>query len=132
MERKADFWQMFFVLRTPYFYEAPKVFGRWLFSWLLGALAGYGIHIWRILVTYLLVISAFAGLMLLASGRVISFDSIRDVFVLSITSFHGRGVQPPGLHLNDGLATLTAVEAFFGLLIEGIFIAAFTRRVTGN
>lgn len=30
------------------------------------------------------------------------------------------------------LATLTAVEAFFGLLIEGIFIAASTRRVTGN
>jgi hypothetical protein len=132
MERKADFWQMFFLLRTPYFYEAPKVFGRWLFSWLLGALAGYGIHIWRILVTYLLVVSAFAGLMLFASGRVVSFDSIRDVFVLSITSFHGRGVQPPGLHLTDALATLSAAEAIFGLFIESIIIAVFTRRVIGN
>ena len=47
-------------------------------------------------------------------------------------SFHGRGVQPPGLTMTDTLATLTAVEAFFGLLIEGIFIAAFTRPVTGN
>lgn len=41
-------------------------------------------------------------------------------------------VQPPGLTITDTLATLTAVEAFFGLFIEGIFIAAFTRRVTGN
>ena len=49
-----------------------------------------------------------------------------------VTSFHGRGVQPPGLHLNDVLAALSGVEAVFGLLIEGLFIAVFTRRVTGG
>lgn len=42
------------------------------------------------------------------------------------------GVQPPGLHLSDTLATLAGLEAVFGLLIEGLFIAAFTRRVTGG
>ena len=132
MERKSLFWRIPFVLSTPYFYEAPIYFGRWLFSWLLGAFAGYGDYFGRLLLTYLVVVSAFAGLMFLAAGRVVTFDAIRDVFVLSITSFHGRGVQPPGLTMTDALATLTAVEAFFGLLIEGIFIAAFTRRVTGN
>jgi uncharacterized protein YjbI with pentapeptide repeats len=132
MERKSLFWQIFARLRSWRFYMAPGYFGRWLFSWLLGTFAGYGDYFGRLLLTYVIVVSAFAGLMFLASGRVVSFDSIRDVFVLSITSFHGRGNQPPGLHLTDALATLTAVEAFFGLLIEGIFIAAFTRRVTGN
>jgi hypothetical protein len=43
-----------------------------------------------------------------------------------------RGVQPPGLTMTDTLATLTAVEAFFGLFIESIIIAAFTRRVIRN
>ena len=111
---------------------APAAFGRWFFSWLLGTFAGYGDRLGRLFCTYLVVVSAFAGLMFLVAGRPPEFDSIRDVFVLSITSFHGRGIQPPGLHLNDALATLTAIEAFFGLAIEGIFIAAFTRRVTGN
>ncbi len=132
MERKSAFWYTLFLLRTRNFYEAPVSFGRWLFSWLLGTFAGYGDYFGRLLLTYLVVVSAFAGLMFLAAGRVVTFDAIRDVFVLSITSFHGRGVQPPGLTMTDVLATLTAVEAFFGLLIEGIFIAAFTRRVTGN
>jgi hypothetical protein len=56
--------------------------------------------------------------------------------VFSVTSFHERGVQPPGLPLTgtigDNLATLSALEAIFGLLIEGLFIAAFTRRFTGG
>jgi hypothetical protein len=42
MERRADFWGMFFLLRTHYFYTVPLVLGRWLFSWLLGTFAGYG------------------------------------------------------------------------------------------
>lgn len=132
MERNSAFWQTLAYLRSRHFYTAPVSFGRWLFSWLLGTFAGYGDYFGRLLLTYLIVVSAFAGLMFLAAGRVVTFDAIRDVFVLSITSFHGRGVQPPGLTMTDALATLTAVEAFFGLLIEGIFIAAFTRRVTGN
>ena len=132
MERKSLFWQMLARLFSRRFYTAPGYFGRWLFSWLLGTFAGYGDRLGRLFLTYLVVVSAFAGLMFLVAGRPPEFDSIRDVFVLSITSFHGRGIQPPGLHLNDALATLTAIEAFFGLAIEGIFIAAFTRRVTGN
>jgi uncharacterized protein YjbI with pentapeptide repeats len=132
MERKSLFWHMLAALRSRRFYTAPAYFGRWLFSWLLGTFAGYGDYFGRLLLTYLLVVSVFAGAMFLAANRAVTFDAIRDVFVLSITSFHGRGVQPPGLTMTDTLATLTAVEAFFGLLIEGIFIAAFTRRVTGN
>ena len=105
---------------------------RWLLSWLLGTFADHGVKLGRLFVTYLVVVSVFAGLMFLAAGPTSSLDSIRDVYVLSITSFHGRGVQPPSLHLSDALATLTAAEAFFGLAIEGTFIAAVTRRVIGG
>jgi hypothetical protein len=107
-------------------------YGRWLFSWLLGTFAGYGDYIGRLFITYGAVIVAFALAMYAFSARAPSPDSIGDVLILSVTSFHGRGVQPPGLHLNDALAALSGVEAVFGLLIEGLFIAAFTRRVTGG
>jgi hypothetical protein len=107
-------------------------YGRWLFSWLLGTFAGYGDYIGRLFVTYAAVIVAFALAMFALAGRFPSLDSIGDVLILSVTSFHGRGVQPPGLQLNDGLAALSGVEAVFGLLVEGLFIAAFTRRVTGG
>ncbi|HEX9414131.1 MAG TPA: pentapeptide repeat-containing protein, partial [Ktedonobacterales bacterium] len=107
-------------------------YARWLFSWLLGMFAGYGDYIGRLFITYGAVIVAFALLMFAFSARLPSPDSIGDVLILSVTSFHGRGVQPPGLHLNDALAALSGVEAIFGLLVEGLFIAAFTRRVTGG
>jgi hypothetical protein len=108
---------------------------RWLFSWLLGTFAGYGDRLGRLFATYGITVGIFALVMLgaaLQAGAALSFDTIRDTLVLSVTSFHGRGVQPPGLHLDDTLATLAGLEAVFGLLIEGLFIAAFTRRVTGG
>ncbi len=107
-------------------------YGRWLFSWLLGTFAGYGDYIGRLFITYGAVILAFALAMFAASARAPSPDSLGDVLILSVTSFHGRGVQPPGLHLTDVLAAFSDIEAVFGLLIEGLFIAAFTRRVTGG
>jgi uncharacterized protein YjbI with pentapeptide repeats len=108
---------------------------RWLFSWLLGTFAGYGDRLGRLFATYGITVGLFALLMLgavLQTGAAISLDTIRDTLVLSVTSFHGRGIQPPGLPLDDTLATLAGLEAVFGLLIEGLFIAAFTRRVTGG
>lgn len=132
MARYEQYYNLLARLFSRRFYTAPAAFGRWFFSWLLGAFAGYGDRLGRLFLTYLVTVSVFAVLMYAVAGRPPSFDSLRDVYVLSVTSFHGRGIQPPGLHLNDALATLTAVEAFFGLAIEGIFIAAFTRRVTGN
>lgn len=110
-------------------------FGRWLFSWLLGTFAGYGDRLGRLFATYGTTVGLFAVAMLvvaLQSGAHLSLDTARDALVFSVTCFHGLGIQPPGLHLTDTLATLSGLEAIFGLLIEGLFIAAFTRRVTGG
>ncbi len=51
-----------------------------------------------------------------------------EAVVLSISSFHGRGLFPTGLSLGDPVAILAAVEAIIGLLIEITFIATFTQR----
>jgi uncharacterized protein YjbI with pentapeptide repeats len=67
-------------------------FVHWIFSWLLGTFAGYGDYIGRLFVTYAAVIVAFAMAMFATSARVPSPDSIGDVLILSVTSFHGRGV----------------------------------------
>jgi hypothetical protein len=78
------------------------------------------------------VIVAFALAMVARAGRSPALDSIGAVLILSVTSFPRRGVPPPGLPLHDGLTALSGVEAVFGLLVEGLCIAAFTRRVTGG
>jgi hypothetical protein len=49
------------------------------------------------------------------------------LLVLSISSFHGRGLFPNGLRLGDPIAILAAVEAIIGLRIEITFIATFTQ-----
>jgi hypothetical protein len=51
-----------------------------------------------------------------------------EAFVLSASSFHGRGLFPSALTLGDPIAILAAVEAIIGLLIEITFIATFTQR----
>jgi hypothetical protein len=53
--------------------------------------------------------------------------------VLSLTAFHGRGFffrQP--LNLDDPVSIATAIEGVFGLFVEAIFVAAFSRRFLGN
>jgi len=55
-----------------------------------------------------------------------------EALILSVSSFHGRGFFQPLQSLGDPVAMLAAIEAVVGLFIEVIFIAAFTRRVTGN
>jgi hypothetical protein len=107
----------------------------WLFSWLLGTFAGYGDRLGHLFATHGITVGLFAPVMLgaaLQAGAALSLDTSRDTPVLSVTSFRGRRVQPTGLHLDDTLATLAGLEGVFGPLIEGLFIAALTRRVPGG
>jgi hypothetical protein len=59
--------------------------------------------------------------------------SLVECGVLSLTAFHGRGFffrQP--LSLADPVSIATAIEGVFGLFVEAIFVAAFSRRFLGN
>jgi len=127
MERKAFFW------RGP---KAPWIYPRWAISWLLGTFAGYGNYLSRLFITYAAVIFAFAAIFFVGTGwpdLALSPDRVLNMLALSVISFHGRGVQTQQFtSLPDVMLWLAGFEAVLGLLIEGLFVAAFTRRVTGN
>jgi hypothetical protein len=107
----------------------------WLGSLLLDLVAGYGERPGRILGTYLVVVSSFAAgywaLSNLIRGQGAPLQWY-EALVLSLSSFHGRGFFPTTLTLGDPVAMLAACEAVFGLFIELILIATFTRRLLGS
>lgn len=111
--------------------------GRWLFSWLLFILAGYGYRPLRTLFWYLAVIGGFAfAYYSLGPSVGVPLPPLGAV-VFSVTSFHGRGFFPVGspghsVTLDDPLTVLAAAEAVLGLLIEVSFIATFTQRYFGK
>jgi hypothetical protein len=105
-------------------------------SLLLWLISGYGYKPIRSVITYLLVILSFAtAYFVLTNFALTPFLPSHssplawyEAIVLSISSFHGRGLFPSGLSLGDPLAILAAFEAIIGLLIEITFIATFTQR----
>jgi hypothetical protein len=101
---------------------------QYLGSLLLDLISGYGYRPARSLITYILVILAFAGAYLLNAQFAAPHLTWDEALVLSISSFHGRGFFTTGISLSDTLARLAAGEAVIGLLIEITFIATFTQR----
>ncbi|MEO7003285.1 MAG: pentapeptide repeat-containing protein [Ktedonobacterales bacterium] len=131
MQRRYRFNNARYLLRTRHFLQSPWLFVLWALSLALGVFAGYGVyHLWRLLVTYVTVILVFAGVFYLFGQEPHQSLTVIDALTLSLTSFHGRGLQPSDT-LSAALRFYAGIEAIFGLLIEGLFIAAFTRRVTG-
>jgi hypothetical protein len=109
---------------------------RLLGSRLLDLISGYGYKPMRSVVTYVIVILSFAAAYFaLTNVALMPFLTSHssplawyEAIVLSISSFHGRGLFPSGLSLGDPVAILAAFEAIIGLLIEITFIATFTQR----
>jgi uncharacterized protein YjbI with pentapeptide repeats len=101
---------------------------RWLGSWLLDALAGYGYRPMRSVASYVVVIGLFAAVYFLLGGAHAQPVSWNEAIVISMTAFHGRGFFATAFQPADPQAALAAVEALVGLLIEITFIATFTQR----
>ena len=112
-------------------FRRQRKFAKYLFSGILDLLAGYGYKPIRSVIWYLVIIFGFA-MAYYVFGHLPFFP---DVFVFSLTSFHGRGFFP-GLgnetSLHNPLVVLAALEAVIGLLIEISFIATFTQRFFGK
>jgi uncharacterized protein YjbI with pentapeptide repeats len=105
-----------------------RMFGSYLFSLFLDLLAGYGYRPGRSVFWYLVIIIGFA-LTYYTFGHITPLEA----FILSLTSFHGRGFFPgTNLTLSDPRVILAAFEAVVGLLIEISFIATFTKRFFGS
>lgn len=101
----------------------------WLFSLILDVVAGYGERPGKTLVSYAAVILAFAvGFYATARLTCVVLTPL-DSALLSFSSFHGRGLGPPGEDdLGSAFRVVAGLEAVAGLFIEAIFIAAFGRR----
>ena len=129
LQRKLLFRLMLEDWRHPW--RLPGDLVRWLFSWFLALLAGYGYHPGRSVFWYLATIVGFAFAYYQlgpAAGHAFQPDG---AVVFSLTSFHGRGFFPGGLDVESIVTKLAAIEAVIGLLIEISFIATFTQRFFG-
>jgi uncharacterized protein YjbI with pentapeptide repeats len=113
--------------------------GRYVTSWFMDVLAGYGYRPGRAVLLYFSVIVWFANFYTWTTHGVLTFGlppsgfqplAWYEALVLSISSFHGRGFLPFP-NLGDPVTILAAIEAVFGLVIEISFIATFTQRFFG-
>jgi hypothetical protein len=128
--RKQTFRQLVQDWRRPW--RMPGDFLRWLFSWFLALLAGYGFHPGRSVFWYLATIFGFAFAYYSVGHSSGLIPGQLDAVVFSLTSFHGRGFFPgENVSLHHPLTVLAALEAVVGLLIEISFIATFTQRFFG-
>jgi len=104
-------------------YLASRVVLRWI--------AGYGLKPGRTIIWYLGIISSFAAADFVLRLPLGQHDALAPTIVLSVVeslyAFHGRGLASIG-DPTDPRVTLGALEAVLGLLLEVVFIAAFTRR----
>jgi uncharacterized protein YjbI with pentapeptide repeats len=132
MVRHALFYDVIARLFSARFYSVPWVAGRWVVSLLLDVFAGYGAYIGRLLGTYLLVVLGFAAAYLMQWRLALTLPHALDALTLSVTAFHGHGLTPPGATLSRAMFWQTGAESVVGLLIEALFVAAFTRRMLGN
>lgn len=106
-------------------------YGAWFTSALLNLSSGYGERLGRTLLTYLVMIFGFAAIYFVSSNFLGLGDghlSIHDAIIESFVSFHGRGFVVTTLRSGDPMAGVTVVEAIFGLFVEAILIATFSRR----
>lgn len=100
--------------------------GRWLFSWFLNVVAGYGFKPVRWLIVYLGVIMMFGVLHYFVGTPPLTWLS---ALTISILNLHGR----PFLSAPSGPEGLIDImEAFVGLIVEAVLIGIITQRILGK
>jgi len=104
-------------------------FPAFMISGLVCLVSGYGYRPTRSFGAYTITIFGFMGLYLWNSRVVSPHLTLDEAFVLSMSSFHGRGFFSSTISLGDTYARLSVAEAFIGLLIEAMLIATFTQRI---
>lgn len=120
-----------FLRRVRRFLTSPAHLLRWIGTLLLGAIAGYGDKPWRALISYAIVVTAFAAGYFAVSTPTNHPLGVIGSLVLSLTSFHGRGFNSINVAIQSPVAEISALEAMMGAFIELLFVAAFTRRFLG-
>jgi uncharacterized protein YjbI with pentapeptide repeats len=104
----------------------------WLFSWLLGALAGYGYRLGRIARAYFVLLLVYAAAYY-AAGAWLGGKQLAwyEALLVSLTAIHGR-VFFTQFGLDSLQAWVAAVESVTGIVIEGTFVAMLIQRFFGR
>ena len=106
--------------------------GRWLFSWLLAVLAGYGYRMGRIIIAYAAVVLCCAAAYYFFGARGDAPQlAPHEALLASITAFHGR-VFSEQFRASSPQAWFAAFEAVAGMVIEGVFVAMLAQRFFGK
>jgi uncharacterized protein YjbI with pentapeptide repeats len=100
----------------------------YLLTWPLDLFAGYGYKPMRALIIYLLTIVGFMLIYAVMATAQHFHLSWSQLFIVSMTAFHGGAFLPNQFSLDSPLSFVSAIEAFVGLLIEVSLIAAFAQR----
>lgn len=114
-------------------WRKQRIWGKYIFSYFLDIIAGYGYRPLRSLICYVLVIVIFALLYFLMGNynpHVPLPEQLGETLVASLTSFHSRGLMATDYNdaISDLQAFVAAVEGILGLVIEFSLIATFTQR----
>lgn len=125
----------FYDLRSHSTYQRARVsikpFLGWLSDTLLYPFVWLSAHLLAVALLYLLLVGGFTLGFWGAATAAHTGLGFGNALVLSITSFHGRGLQPSN-NLTNGMRMLASIEAVVGLLLEALFIAVFIRRITAQ
>lgn len=127
--RRASFYRAKDAKRRKEWNDAAKYYLSWAGSLVLAGVSGYGERMARIALWYIGVVVGFAALFYVATGAKLNVTGVLNMLALSVTAFHGRGFAPSTIVFSGLVVWCAALESVFGLLIEALFIAAFTRRV---
>ncbi len=105
MERRSLYHQARPKFASKRWRAALSAWARWMFSLLLGALAGYGDRLGRLALTYIGVVLVFAALFVAVNHLALTPSTSLDSLSLSVTAFHGRGLLASSDHITrSGMA----------------------------
>jgi hypothetical protein len=108
-----------------------RAWGRWLWSWVLKALAGYGYKPLFTVAWYVSILAASTAVYFRQSSafahRPIGWDTFGEALVAAFTAMHGRGFFPEQVQGGWQMGT-AAFDAVAGLLVEVSFVATFVQR----
>lgn len=117
------------LLRPIFRYD--KQGGRWLLSWGLALLAGYGFRLRHILIAYGLALTVFTGIYCAMGVHSHAGEpgirAVWDSFLVSLSAIHGRTTFEQ-LGAWSSAAWVAAFESVCGIVIEGIFVAMLIQR----
>lgn len=110
-------------------WRRERKFGRYFFSLVLDAVAGYGYRPGRCLAVYLLALAVFTVAHYLIGVIAGPHLTWLSALATSVQSLHGRVFS---FQVGDPQTLLNTVEAFVGLFIEAIVVAVITQRILGK